>query len=69
MEAKDLIIGKWYVISEYGYSTNIRGKCVEVVGNVTYFKFFWGAPWRTVQDVSLRRIVGQCKRPGLFSNH
>lgn len=68
MDAKDLIVGKWYIISNYGSDSNIRAKLVEVVKDIAYMKFYWGGLFRSTQSVNISRIYGQCKKPGLFSN-
>ena len=68
MRSKDIEVGEWYLINQYGYSTNIKGKVVEVIGDILIMKFYWGGPFRSNQDVEISRIVGKCKKPSLFSN-
>lgn len=68
MEAKDIKIGKWYMIKSYGFDCGIKGKVVDVVGNIVIMKFYWGNPYRTRQAVDASRIIGECRKPSLFSN-
>jgi hypothetical protein len=68
MTSSELKIGKWYTIDNYGYADNIRAKCVDIVANIAYMKFYWGGITRSTIGIDIKRIVGQCKKPGLFSN-
>jgi len=69
MKAEDIKIGHWYMIHRYGFENGIKGKAVEVCGSLVVLKFFWGGFGRTKQAVNLDRLVGECERPGWFSNH
>jgi hypothetical protein len=68
MKSEDIKVGKWYLISHYGSRDNIKGKVVEVIGDVLIMKFYWGHPFRSKNDVKINRIIAECNKPSLFSN-
>ena len=69
MEIKDIQTGKWYMISQYGFSRNIKGKVVAVNDNFITMKFYWGAPFRSRQVTTIGNILCQCNKPGMFGNY
>lgn len=69
LEAKDIKKNKWYMIDNYGLSTNIKGKAVDICGNYVTLKFYWGSPFRSRQVVELNLFIGECEPPGWFSNY
>jgi hypothetical protein len=69
LEAKDIKKNKWYMIENYGFSTGIKGKAVDICCEYVTLKFYWGSPFRSRQVVKLNRLVGECEPPSLFSNH
>ena len=69
LEAKDIKKNKWYMIEQYGFSTGIKGRAVDICGKYVTLKFYWGNPFRSRQVVELNRLVGECEPPSLFSNH
>lgn len=69
MDIKEIKIGKWYKIVEYGFCSGIKGKCVDIVGDYVILKFYWGNPFRTRKSIEAYRILEECKKPSLFSNY
>jgi hypothetical protein len=69
MKTKDIKINKWYMIDRYGFSSFVKGRAVDITGNIITLKFYWGAPFRTNQCVEVGRIIGECKEPSFFSNY
>lgn len=69
MTQQEIKIGKWYLIRQYGSKKYIRGKVVEVIEDCAVMKFYWGGLYRTFHVVDINELIGECKRPSLFSNH
>ena len=69
MEAKDIKINHWYMIRQYGFTSNIKGKAVDICENYVTLKFYWGGIYRTRQIVELHRLIAECNKPSLFSNY
>lgn len=62
-------IGNWYFLDEYGHDYMIRAKIVGKSNGQVYAKFYWGAPFRTVQKLEHTKVLGKTKKPLLpFSN-
>ncbi len=57
------------MIKRYGYYYGIKGKVVDIVEDIVVMKFYWGAPFRTRQGIEADRILGECRKPSLFSNY
>ena len=69
MKAEDIKVGHWYMIDEQPFLTGTKGKCVDVVGGkYAVLKFYWGGLTRSNQAIKISNIVGECRRPGWFSN-
>lgn len=69
MTKEEIKIGKWYMIKQYGFSFNIKGKVVDICQDRVTFKFYWGAPFRTRQVILLDNILDETNPPSLFSNY
>jgi hypothetical protein len=70
MKTKDIKKNHWYMIESYGFERGIKGKAVDICGDYVTLKFYWGAIFfRTRQVVTVDRLIGECEKPSLFSNH
>jgi len=68
MKAKEIKIGKWYFLNNWGLSYGLKGKCIEVIGDTVILSFYNIYPWRTNQAVEASRIQSECSAPSYFSN-
>jgi hypothetical protein len=63
---ENLEVGKWYLI-DYCYK-KIKAKCICSDDTWVLMKFYWGAPYRTRQLVSLCDVISETTKPKWYSN-